>query len=143
MYIKITTAENNSGDFMFNIKENLLIFTLGGALYGLIELIWRKYTHWTMVLTGGFCFLVLYRIFTVRKKLSIVKKCLIGSAVITAVELVAGFIVNIRLKLNVWDYSNMKINLCGQICPLYSALWALLTVPISLCCDAIEKIKQQ
>ncbi len=26
----------------------------------MVEILWRGYTHWTMTLTGGVCFLVLY-----------------------------------------------------------------------------------
>ena len=50
---------------------------------------------------------------------------------ITAIEFVAGAIVNVRLKLNVWDYSKMPLNLYGQVCLPFSLLWCLLTLPIS------------
>ena len=33
-------------------------------------------------------------------------------------------------RLGVWDYSRRKGNLLGQICPLYSALWFLLCIPV-------------
>ena len=33
--------------------------------------------------------------------------------------------------MNVWDYSDRKFNLMGQICPLYSALWFLLCIPVN------------
>lgn len=58
------------------------------------------------------------------------RKCLIGSAVITGVEFIFGVVVNLWQKWNVWDYSNLKFNLLGQICPLYSGLWFLLSIPI-------------
>ena len=32
--------------------EYLLIYTLGGLLYGAIELLWRGWTHWTMLQIG-------------------------------------------------------------------------------------------
>lgn len=118
---------------------NCVLFLIGGVCYGLIEILWRRYTHWSMVLTGGFCFTVLYRIFKHIRRIAMWKKCCIGSAVITFVELIVGWAVNVRMKLGVWDYSNHPLNFRGQICPLYSLLWALLTLPISLACSSLCK----
>lgn len=120
---------------------SLILFLFGGLVYGLIEILWRKHTHWSMILTGGSCFLVLYNLFSRCKKLSLFKKCLCGSLIITSIEFVVGCIVNLWLKLNVWDYSSLKINLLGQVCLLYSVFWALLCVPISFVCKGIKKIK--
>lgn len=118
---------------------NCVLFLIGGTCYGLIELLWRRYTHWSMVLTGGFCFTVLYRIFKAARRIAVWKKCCIGSLVITLTELIVGWAVNIRMRLGVWDYSNHLLNLRGQICPLYSLLWGLLTLPISMVCSSLCK----
>lgn len=79
-------------------------------------------------------FLTLFKIFTRYKTIALPLKCVVGSAVITTVEFAVGMVVNVKLKLNVWDYTNMRFNLFGQICPFYSLLWGLLTVPISFIC---------
>ncbi len=118
---------------------NACLFLIGGSLYGLIELLWRKRTHWSMLLTGGLCFTVLYRIFQKLADCSLGLKCLIGSTVITLIEFFAGFVFNFCMKLRVWDYSACPGNFCGQICPLYSLLWALLTLPISLLCRLLNR----
>lgn len=125
---------------MKRLRENSFLFSVGGISYGLIELLWRRYTHWTMIITGGLCFLMLYRIFTKAKRLSLIKKCLIGSGVITVTEFIAGVIVNLLFKMKVWDYSNMPFNLLGQICPLYSLLWALLCIPIVFICKRLQEV---
>ena len=39
--------------------QYVLIYAAGGLLYGLIEILWRGWTHWSMVLCGGLCFLSL------------------------------------------------------------------------------------
>ena len=109
----------------------------GGIVYGIIEIIWRRHTHWTMVITGGICFVLLYRIYRKLRKISLLAKCVIGASIITAVEFVVGCIVNLWLKMNVWDYSKVYLNVFGQICPIYSVLWGFLCVPIVFVCNKI------
>lgn len=122
------------------VKEDTMLFSVGGLAYGIIEILWRHRTHWTMIITGGICFLSLFRIFLKFDKIKTIFKCLIGSGVITAVELVVGCIVNLQLKMDVWDYSSIPLNLWGQICPLYSILWGFLTLPILFVCNKMQKI---
>lgn len=124
--------------FMNSIKNDLKLFTFGGFAYGAIELLWRRKTHWSMILTGGACFLSLFKFFTKHDKMSMLKKCCLGSCVITSIEFVCGCIVNLKMKLNVWDYSKAKLNILGQICPFYSMLWGFLCIPISGICKIIN-----
>ena len=35
--------------------EFLSIYVFGAIGYGALETLWRGYTHWTMIVTGGFC----------------------------------------------------------------------------------------
>ena len=109
----------------------ILKFLIGGTLYGLIEILWRGYTHWTMVLTGGTCFLILSKVFVFFKKYGVVLMATCGAIVITAVELMVGIVANIILKMQVWDYSKLKGNILGQICPQFSFLWFLLCLPLA------------
>ena len=102
----------------------------GGIAYGLIEILWRGKTHWTMLLTGGSCFTVLIAVYKKRAKMSLLKKCVLGGTIITLFELLCGLILNLKLKLNIWDYSNRRLNIKGQICLLFSLLWMLLCLPI-------------
>jgi uncharacterized membrane protein len=102
----------------------------------MIELLWRQHTHWTMFLAGGVCFLTLYILNT--KKLKLWMKCAAGAGVITAVEFLAGCLVNLTLGWGVWDYSRVPGNLLGQVCPLYSLLWAALCLPVTVLCDSLK-----
>lgn len=120
--------------------SNIILFLMGGITYGFIEILWRRRTHISMVITGGLCFLLLYHIFKKLKNLTLMTKCIIGSALITTLEFLCGCVVNLWLKLDVWDYSNLRFNLLGQICVLYSVLWGFLTVPISFVCAYIAKL---
>ncbi len=60
------------------------------------------------------------------KRLPMSAKCLMGALIITAVELLFGYIFNLKYGMNVWDYSNMPLNFLGQICLPFSVLWFLL-----------------
>ena len=110
------------------VLESLTAFVLGGAAYGALEILWRGRTHWTMLLAGGLCFALMYQIAS-RSRASRWRQYAMCAAVITAVELVTGSVVNVALGWDVWDYSGVPGNLCGQICPLYSLFWLLLSVP--------------
>ncbi|MCL2514183.1 MAG: hypothetical protein FWF08_09785 [Oscillospiraceae bacterium] len=110
------------------IFKYLCVFLIGGTVYGLIEVVSRGFTHWTMFLAGGICFLFLFGINT-RTSFSLPVQCLLGTAVITSVEFITGCIVNLKLNWNVWDYSRHSFNLLGQICPLFTGCWFLLCIP--------------
>lgn len=51
----------------------------------------------------------------------------IGTFVITAMELISGYIINIKLGWNVWDYSDRFMNLGGQICLFNTIYWFILS----------------
>lgn len=115
-------------------KCNLTIFGIGAVGYGLIEIIWRRHTHPSMLLAGGLSFLGLSKISNLLKDKSIFIKALAGCGFITTIEYIFGIIFNVILKRKVWDYSKMPLNLGGQICALYSFFWLLLSflfIPIS------------
>jgi uncharacterized membrane protein len=104
------------------------VFTGGGLVYGALELLFRGRTHWTMTVAGGICAIFLYLI-AVRSREAVWKKWIMGGAVITTVEFLAGIVVNIVLGWNVWSYHSNWANLYGQICLSFSLLWIGLSAP--------------
>ena len=38
---------------------SLILFLFGGIGYSFIEVLWRGFTHWSMFLLGGFCYLLM------------------------------------------------------------------------------------
>ena len=113
-----------------------ILALIGGIIYGALELICRGYTHWTMVILGGICFVVvglLNEIIPWEMPLTVQMFC--GCIIITALEFCCGCIVNIWLGWAVWDYSDEWGNLLGQICPLYSVLWYFVSLPAILIDD--------
>lgn len=87
----------------------------------LLELLWRGWSHPSMFLAGGVCFLLLGQLEEMEPKLPAFARPVAGAMIITMVELAAGLLVN--RDYAVWDYRNRPGNFCGQICPLFSVLW--------------------
>ena len=114
---------------MKRYHKEVILWLIGGLLYIGIELMWRGYSHWTMFALGGLCFVCLGRINEVIPwNMPLWQQMLIGTTIITGLEFITGCIVNLWLGWNVWDYSNVPLNVFGQICPLYMLFW----IPISL-----------
>lgn len=128
---------------MRKFGEYSTVMSIGAVSYSAIEILWRGFTHWTMALTGGVCFLAIYIVEACNESTPLWKKCLAGSLIITLAELIVGFIVNILLGWKVWDYSEMKLNFCGQVCPLYSFLWFLLCIPASYACGGLRRLMRR
>lgn len=104
------------------------MFLIGGTGYGLIEILWRGYTHPSMLMAGGICFSFFGYLGEKLKHKPIILRAVIGSGFITFIELIFGIIFNIILKQNVWNYSKRPFNFKGQICLLYSVFWAVLSI---------------
>ena len=111
---------------MRKILEFATVFLTGGVTYSLLEILWRGYTHWTMTVTGGICFTVLYILHVYARTLSFLTRCVIGTSVITLVEFAVGCTVNLWLGWHVWDYADVPGNVLGQICLPFSLMWLLL-----------------
>ncbi len=115
---------------MKNPKESLLI-PLGGTAYGLIEVLWRGHTHWTMLILGGFCFYIMAQIGT-HLQIPLYLRAVPCAYCVTALEFLTGCVVNLMLGWNVWDYSAQPMNLLGQVCLPYLGYWYLLSMPALL-----------
>ena len=110
------------------IIKYAMLFIIGGLVYMSLELLWRGYTHWTMGVLGGICFICLGLINEILSwETPLVLQMLIGCVIITILEFISGCILNLWLKLNIWDYSNLPLNLLGQICLPFSILWYFIS----------------
>lgn len=118
--------------------EYLLIFTTGGLLYGLMELVWRGWTHWSMLICGGLCMSIMYLISA--SALPFALKLILSALSVTAVEFTAGCLVNLCLGWQVWDYSALRWNLLGQVCPQFFLLWLGLSVPGLMLCRLLRSL---
>ena len=108
----------------------LFLFIVGGILYYCIEIAWRGFSHWTMMILGGICFVLCGMTNEpIPWETPLWKQMILCSGIITGLELIAGLILNVWLGLGIWDYSSMPFSLYGQICLPYAVLWMFLSVP--------------
>ena len=111
---------------VIELRKPILLFCLGGSSYVLLEHLWRGWSHFSMFLAGGSCFLLLGKLNRVRPRLTLPLRGLVGAGIITMVELLAGLIFN--RDYQVWDYRRQPLNFHGQICARFFLLW----IPLSL-----------
>ena len=107
--------------------KNAVLFYIGGMVYVLLELLWRRWSHGSMFLVGGCCFLLIGMLSQMQPEMPGAMQAVLGACMVTAVELVSGLIINRVLDLGVWDYSGLPYNLWGQVCMSYFFLWILVS----------------
>lgn len=105
------------------IWKQCVLFYMGGTAYMILEFAWRGWSHPSMFLLGGVCFLLIGGIRRLHISLSL--RLVLCAAGITALELLTGLLVN--RSFQVWDYRAMPLNYLGQICLPFSLLW----IPVS------------
>ena len=106
--------------------KRILLFCVGGAGYVVLEWLWRGWSHGSMFLAGGSCFLLLGKLNSLRPRLPLPLRGLVGAGSITMVELLVGLLFNRDYR--VWDYRHLPMNYQGQICLRFFLLW----IPLSL-----------
>lgn len=116
-----------------------LLFGIGGVGYCFIELLWRGFTDISMAFAGGTALCLLAVIQKVLKPVRFLYRCVLGGLTITAVEMAFGTVFNLWLNRNVWDYSQMPLNILGQVCLLYTVLWCFLSVPMLMLTDILRQ----
>ena len=112
---------------MKKIIKYLTLFLIGGAFYYALEVLFRGYSFPAMAVCGGLCFIICGVLNEKDRCMPLVLQQLIAAFGITMIEFAYGLILNVWLKLNMWDYSNMPGNIFGQICPEFTALWFFLS----------------
>ena len=103
-----------------NIFRFSSFFYLGFLLYPLIEVIWRGRTHLSMAFLGGLSAVAIVFIDSQMKRGFFLQKAALSALVITQMEWIFGVILNLKMKLGIWDYSGLPFNLLGQVCLLFS-----------------------
>lgn len=117
-----------------------LIFLTGSCAYPTLEMVWRGRTHYSMAIAGGVCLYLINKVCCEKMRdRRISTRCAAGSIIITGVELATGLVVNNLLGMGVWDYSDVPMNILGQVCLPYSLLWFGLSLPAMALCEICKK----
>lgn len=115
-----------------------ILFYLGGFAYMTLEFLWRGRSHGSMFLLGGTCFWLLGKLYRGFQRIYLPVKMLLGAAVVTALELFTGLLVN--RNYTVWDYRKLPFQFRGQISLVYSLLWVPVSLAAMLLYDGAEQI---
>lgn len=122
-----------------SLLKYIFFFLLGGAIYYMIEIIFRGYSHPTMFIVGGICYIligIINEYFPWDMYFEI--QTLIGTALVLLVEFISGCILNLYFKLNIWDYSDQFCNILGQVCLLFAIIWIPLVAYAILLDDCVR-----
>ncbi len=122
----------------YNFIKYLFLFIAGGFTYFYMEIYYRGYSHVSMIICAGLAFILCGSIPKILpRRVSFVTQMLLSCGIITLLEFITGYVVNIRLGMHVWDYSELPFNFMGQICLFYSLLWLALSILCILVHDII------
>lgn len=112
-----------------NVIKYILLFFVGGYSYCGVEILFRGFTHISMLVAGGICFILIGLLNEAfPRRIALISQMVLSAVIVTVVELLVGLVVNVWLDLKVWDYSKMPYNFLGQICLLYTNIWFLLSL---------------
>nr|WP_326216475.1 hypothetical protein [uncultured Oscillibacter sp.]DAZ27204.1 MAG TPA: Putative ABC-transporter type IV [Caudoviricetes sp.] len=112
---------------------SMLLWSWGGTVYFLLEVVFKtlrgepEQISWTMLVLAVILTIPVERCGEqLPWEVPLWLQALACALLVTAVELVAGVILNIWLGLDIWDYSHLPFNLWGQVCPQFAAVWWFL-----------------
>ena len=105
-----------------------LFFLAGSILYPIIELLYRGWTHLSMCLLGGLALVAVILVDNALGERRFLLKAGLSTVLITQMEFIFGVYLNLHRRLAVWDYSDRLWDIAGQVCPLFSFYWFLLSL---------------
>ena len=113
--------------FFKQLLEYSFLWVLGGTIYYYLEKMFRGFSHWSMFILGGICMMF----FAFQGRAfgwgdGLWKQVLRCTIFVVACEFITGLIVNKYLKWAVWDYTEMPLQLFGQICLPFALLFSIL-----------------
>jgi len=113
--------------------KHFTLFLIGAGIYFEVELNWRYFVHhlpvhWSMPILGGLLFLILGGLNEwLPWEMPLLIQSAIGMMIVTVSEFIVGVVLNICLRMDIWDYSHLPLNLLGQICVPFMVAWFFLS----------------
>ena len=109
---------------------SMLLWSWGGTVYFLLEVVWKlargepERISWTMLVVAMLLTVAVERCgYQLPWHVPLWLQALACAILVTIVEFISGLILNVWLGLGIWDYSGLRWNLFGQICPQFAVLW--------------------
>lgn len=118
--------------------EHLLVFISVGTTYFIIECLFKqKISHWSMFLLSGTVGLIAM---TLNDRFTYEMDYLLQILICTIISTILEYCVGVTLNAdyNIWDYRELSLNLNGQICLLFSCIWAILFAILIPILDYVE-----
>ena len=115
------------------------LFLFGAVGYPLLELLYRRRTHYTMAIAGGLSAWLIGRIR--RLRVSFLCRCMLGGLCVTGVEYLCGRIWNRDYRI--WDYRRTPLNLQGQVCLPFTLAWCGLSGALMAALDLAGSRKRK
>lgn len=124
---------------MKNFLKYCFLMWFGGSMYVTFEVFFRERSHVSMFILAGFIFIVVGLLNELWGwGTSLIAQIFVGVCIATTGEFITGCIVNIWLQLDIWDYSDLWGNILGQVCPLFTLIWAPLILLAIVLDDVIR-----
>lgn len=105
------------------------IFLIGGTVYYVIEVLYRGYSHISMFILAGLISITiaLMNDFFYSFETDYIIQVITAAIIATIGEGFTGILVNLILKLNVWDYSGLWGNFFFEQCNIfYCMAWVVI-----------------
>ena len=117
----------------------IVLFITFSALYVWIEILFRNRSDRSMAILGGVFGVAIGMCNNIIPwSMTLVQQALIGGfLIVTPMEYIVGkYIVN--QDLSIWNYSNMPLNIDGQICLLFTFIWCIISLLVIILDDYLR-----
>lgn len=121
------------------IIKNCILFLIGFCTYITMEVLFRGYSYPLMGIAGGISLILIGGINNyISWEIPLFYQSIIGSSIVTFIELIIGLIDKFFLHIGMWDYSNIPLNFMGIICVPFSIAWIGISLIAIIVSDAFE-----
>jgi uncharacterized membrane protein len=119
-------------NFMGRVIKYLVLWLMMGMCYAQLELFARGVTYLPMTFIGGLAGILIGLLdrHPSSTSLTMWQQCVLGTLIVLDIEFISGYICNMRLGMQLWDYSGYRYNIDGQVCARLAAVWFFI-VPLA------------
>jgi uncharacterized membrane protein len=103
------------------------LFCVTGAIYWIIEILWKQHSHWSMFVVAGISAIL----GDLLNEITPDMKVIVQSFLITILILLQEYLVGIMFNYDysIWDYRGMPFNYEGHITLSFAILWFVFISP--------------